>query len=134
MSRTTGGDLARAWFSAKHTDRKAACLCTVFVDRLIGLTGLTLLSVVMLLRIIERLAFITQPENRSGTLMPGMFGGRFALLERPLVGSGGNLWITYSKDLKYWGESRVVIAVRGGSWLVTAGERESVNHGEDRAP
>ena len=45
---TTGGDLARAWYSAKHTDRKAACLLTVFVDRLIGLTGLTLLSVVML--------------------------------------------------------------------------------------
>jgi predicted GH43/DUF377 family glycosyl hydrolase len=65
---------------------------------------------------IERVAFVTQPENRSGALMPKKFNGRFALLERPLVGGTGNLWISYSKDLKYWGDSKVVMATRGGSW------------------
>lgn len=65
---------------------------------------------------IERLAFITQPENRSGTLLPGTFDGKYALLERPLVGGLGNLWITYSEDLKYWGDAKVVMTTRGGFW------------------
>jgi predicted GH43/DUF377 family glycosyl hydrolase len=64
----------------------------------------------------ERLGLVTQPENRSGALFPRKFDGRFALLTRPLVGDSGNLWITYSKDLKYWGESRVVMTARGGFW------------------
>ncbi|NQU75792.1 MAG: flippase-like domain-containing protein [Planctomycetes bacterium] len=45
---TTGGDLVKAYYLSKHTDSKTACLTTVFVDRLLGLTGLTLLSVIML--------------------------------------------------------------------------------------
>jgi len=65
---------------------------------------------------IERLGMITEPENRSGTLLPRMFDDKYALLERPLVGSMGNIWISYSKDLKYWGESKVVMTTRGGFW------------------
>lgn len=64
----------------------------------------------------ERIGLVTQPENRSGALFPKKFDGRFALLTRPLVGSSGNLWITYSKDLKYWGDSRVIMTARGGFW------------------
>jgi predicted GH43/DUF377 family glycosyl hydrolase len=64
----------------------------------------------------ERIGLVTQPENRSGALFPRKFDGRFALLTRPLVGNSGNLWITYSKDLKYWGESKVVMTARGGFW------------------
>lgn len=65
---------------------------------------------------VERVALITQPENRSGTLMPGKFRGRYALLERPLVGEHGDLWISFSKDLKYFGDARVVMTTRGGYW------------------
>jgi len=65
---------------------------------------------------IERIALVTEPENRSGALIPAMFDGRYALLERPLVGDRGDLWISYSKDLKYWGDSRLVMATRGGFW------------------
>ncbi len=65
---------------------------------------------------VERVAFVSQPENRSGALFPRMFNDRFAMLERPLVGDAGNIWISYSKDLKYWGESKVVMTTRGGHW------------------
>jgi len=43
-----GGDLVKAYYATKHTDRKGAALVTVFVDRLLGLTELALLAVAML--------------------------------------------------------------------------------------
>ena len=64
----------------------------------------------------RRLRLLTEPENRSGALMPRMFGDRFALLERPLVGDSGHLWISYSKDLTYWGDARAILDARGGFW------------------
>jgi glycosyltransferase 2 family protein len=45
---TTGGDLVKAYYLSKHTPSKTLCLMTVLVDRVLGLAGLTLLSVIML--------------------------------------------------------------------------------------
>jgi hypothetical protein len=45
---TTGGDVVKAWYAAQHTPHKTECLVTVFLDRLVGLIGLTVLSSVML--------------------------------------------------------------------------------------
>ncbi|MBU0755861.1 MAG: glycoside hydrolase family 130 protein [Planctomycetes bacterium] len=64
----------------------------------------------------ERICLATQPENRSGTLLPRKIQGRFALLQRPLVGDTGHLWISFSNDLIYWGDARVVMTTRGGFW------------------
>ncbi len=44
---TVGGDLVKAWYVAKHTPKKAAVLVSIFVDRLLGLTEMTLLATVM---------------------------------------------------------------------------------------
>ncbi len=46
---TVGGDLVKAYYVAKHTDRKAAALVSIFVDRVMGLTELVLLAAVMLI-------------------------------------------------------------------------------------
>ncbi len=45
---TTGGDLVKAYYLSRHSGDKMAPLVSVVVDRLLGLTGLTLLSVIML--------------------------------------------------------------------------------------
>lgn len=45
---TVGGDLVKAYYVAKHTPRKAAVLVSLFVDRVLGLTELTLLAGVMI--------------------------------------------------------------------------------------
>jgi hypothetical protein len=42
-----GGDLVKAYYVSKHTPKKAAVLVSVFVDRVMGLTELTLLAGVM---------------------------------------------------------------------------------------
>ena len=64
----------------------------------------------------ERIGLVTQPENRSGALLPRKIDGCFALLTRPLVGNAGDLWISFSKDLKYWGDAKAVMTARGGFW------------------
>lgn len=64
----------------------------------------------------ERVGYATQPENRSGALLPRKINNRFALFQRPLVGDSGNLWISYSRDLKYWGDASAVMTTRGGMW------------------
>ncbi|MBI5725656.1 MAG: flippase-like domain-containing protein [Planctomycetes bacterium] len=46
---TVGGDLIKAWYVAKHTEKKAAVLVSVFVDRVLGLTELVFMAGAMLL-------------------------------------------------------------------------------------
>jgi len=46
---TVGGDLVKAYYVSKHTAAKAAALVSVIMDRIMGLTELTLMATVMLL-------------------------------------------------------------------------------------
>jgi len=39
-----GGDLVRAWYVTKHTDKKFESALSVFVDRVIGLTGMLIMA------------------------------------------------------------------------------------------
>jgi hypothetical protein len=39
-----GGDLPRAWYVTKHTDKKLEAALSVFVDRIIGLTGMLIMA------------------------------------------------------------------------------------------
>jgi glycosyltransferase 2 family protein len=45
---TVGGDLVKAYYVAKHTPKKAACVVSVFVDRVLGLAELTFMGGVMI--------------------------------------------------------------------------------------
>lgn len=39
-----GGDLVRAWYVTKHTDKKLEAALSVFVDRVVGLTGMLIMA------------------------------------------------------------------------------------------
>ena len=39
-----GGDLLRAWYVTKHTDKKVESVLSVFVDRVIGLAGILIMA------------------------------------------------------------------------------------------
>lgn len=57
-------------------------------------------------------AFI--PFNRNGVLFPRKINGRFAMLSRPSDNGHtpfGDIYISYSPDMKYWGEHRCVMKV-----------------------
>lgn len=45
---TVGGDLVKAYYVSKHTPRTAAVLVSIFVDRLLGFTELSLLAATMI--------------------------------------------------------------------------------------
>ena len=67
-------------------------------------------------RSFQRVALISEPENKDGVLFPRKIGGRYARLDRPVVGGMGNIWISYSDDLIDWGCSSVLMAVRSDCW------------------
>ncbi len=59
------------------------------------------------------------PDDKDASLFPRKFNGRWVLLHRPAPTSfhlGAHIWISYSPDLKHWGDSSVLIPARKGSW------------------
>ncbi|HEV58950.1 MAG TPA: glycosidase, partial [Phycisphaerales bacterium] len=61
-------------------------------------------------RKVERIAFITQADYRNTVLFPERIGGRYVKLDRPHSDiSPWSIWISYSPDLRHWGDSRVIM-------------------------
>ena len=56
------------------------------------------------------------PPNKDASLFPKTLKGRYALIHRPIVGGRSDIWISFSPDLKNWGDHRVLIPARHGSW------------------
>jgi len=54
--------------------------------------------------------FISETDNRNGVLFPRKLGGLYARLDRPnTAGDSGDIWLSYSPDLLYWGRARAVL-------------------------
>lgn len=67
----------------------------------------------------ERKGAIMPPEDKDAALFPRRFGGRWVLVHRPysgFPGSRANIWLSYSPDLKHWGDHSVLIEARRGAW------------------
>ncbi len=59
---------------------------------------------------LERVSLITQADYRNTVIFPEKFNGLYARLDRPHSEiSPWSIWITYSPDLHYWGESQLVM-------------------------
>ena len=60
---------------------------------------------------------MTVPDNRNMVLFPEKIDGKFARLERPfpVYSRGGvdrfDIWMSFSPDMKYWGESKLLLTV-----------------------
>lgn len=66
---------------------------------------------------IERVSLITQADSRNAVIFPERFGGLYARLDRPHSEiSPWSIWITYSPDLHFWGESRLVMKPEPYHW------------------
>ena len=54
------------------------------------------------------------PFNRNGVLFPSKIGNRYAMLSRPSDNGHtpfGDIYVSFSPDMKYWGEHRCVMKV-----------------------
>jgi len=55
------------------------------------------------------MGFISETDNRNGVLFPEKINGLYARLDRPNTGADtGDIWVSYSPDLIFWGKSRCV--------------------------
>jgi predicted GH43/DUF377 family glycosyl hydrolase len=59
---------------------------------------------------VERVSLITEADYRNTVIFPQKFNGRYARLDRPHSEiSPWSIWISYSPDLVFWGESQLVM-------------------------
>jgi predicted GH43/DUF377 family glycosyl hydrolase len=69
----------------------------------------SVLSVTRDFRSVECLGYVCEPDNRNMVLFPEKFNGLYARLDRPYGQSHeGSIWISYSPDLVFWGQSQPV--------------------------
>jgi predicted GH43/DUF377 family glycosyl hydrolase len=65
----------------------------------------------------ERIGPVMPPEDKDAALFPVKFNGLWAMLHRPVPALfGAHIWISFSPNLKHWGEHREIIQARGGGW------------------
>jgi len=67
----------------------------------------------------ERVEATLPPDNEDAALFPVRFNGKWAMLHRPvslISGAKANIWISFSPDMKYWGEHEVLLYAREGGW------------------
>ena len=64
----------------------------------------------------ERLGQIMPPENKDAALLPRRFDGRWVLLHRPVSPYGAHVWLSFSPDLRHWGDHSPVLEARQGAW------------------
>jgi len=67
----------------------------------------------------RRLGPVMPPEDKDAALFPVKFKGLWAMLHRPVPRSsmlGAHIWLSFSPNLKHWGEHHEIIQAREGGW------------------
>lgn len=64
----------------------------------------------------ERIGLVMQPDDKDAALLPRRIDGSFAMLHRPVASSGAHIWMSFSPDLRTWGNHRPVLQARRGAW------------------
>ena len=66
---------------------------------------------------VERFALITEADYRNVVVFPEKFNGLYARLDRPHSEiSPWSMWISYSPDLRYWGDSQLIMKPEPYHW------------------
>jgi predicted GH43/DUF377 family glycosyl hydrolase len=68
-------------------------------------------------RSVRRLGPMMPPEDKDAALFPRRFDGRWAMIHRPSpLRSGAHIWISFSPDLRHWGDHMLLLEARDGGW------------------
>lgn len=66
---------------------------------------------------VERVGYITQPDMRNVVIFPKKFGEYYVRLDRPHTElTRWSIWVSYSKDLIHWGQSKIVMRAQSYRW------------------
>jgi len=64
----------------------------------------------------ERYGLILQPEDKDAVLLPERINGNWALIHRPVAVPGAHMWLSYSSNLRHWGDHKLMLKARRGAW------------------
>lgn len=64
----------------------------------------------------ERFGIIMAPEDKDAALLPHRIGGQWALIHRPVSAPRAHMWLSFSPDLRHWGNHKLMLEARRGSW------------------
>lgn len=66
----------------------------------------------------SRLGPVMPPEDKDAAIFPRRFGGRYAMIHRPVSAgsSGAHMWLSFSTDLLHWGDHHILLHARRGAW------------------
>jgi len=64
----------------------------------------------------ERGGFIMQPDDKDAALLPRKFNDNYVLIHRPATATSAEIYISYSPDLKNWGNHKLLLRARRGGW------------------
>jgi predicted GH43/DUF377 family glycosyl hydrolase len=67
----------------------------------------------------ERRGVLMSPDDKDAALFPTTFNDRWALIHRPapaMAGMGAHIWLSFSPDLRHWGDARILLPARRGGW------------------
>src|SRR5438552_2358163 len=66
---------------------------------------------------VERISLITEADYRNVVIFPEKFDGLYARLDRPHSEiAPWSIWISYSPDLRFWGESELIMRPEPYHW------------------
>jgi predicted GH43/DUF377 family glycosyl hydrolase len=65
----------------------------------------------------RRLGPVMPPDDKDAALFPRRFDGRWIMIHRPAPLLGlAHIWMSYSPDLRHWGDHAVLLEAREGAW------------------
>lgn len=64
----------------------------------------------------ERLGVIASPEDKDAALLPRRIKGDWALIHRPVSAPRAHMWVSFSSDLRQWGNHKIMLEARRGGW------------------
>ena len=64
----------------------------------------------------ERIGIVMSPEDKDAALLPRRIGGQWALIHRPVSAPRAHMWVSYSSDLRQWGNHKIMLEARRGAW------------------
>jgi predicted GH43/DUF377 family glycosyl hydrolase len=65
----------------------------------------------------EREGMVMPPHDKDAAFLPRRIGGHWSMIHRPTTpGEDSHIWLSYSPDLKHWGEHKIILMTRRGAW------------------
>ena len=66
---------------------------------------------------VQKLGPVMPPEDKDAALFPRRIDGRWVMIHRPSpIGGFAHMWISYSPDLRHWGDHELLLEARDGAW------------------